>query len=285
LRSLVSSVSLCCFSAVSLCCFSAVNLCDYCLLSLQSIFAITAFTVFFQLLVSLIFFLLFFLLLPSNCCSHGSVSLSSSCCSYSLSSCQLLTVLRMLYAIRSSSCRRFHLLFVPPSVNPFGSINPSVVSTSDHSDHSISIACCNPSSVGVSVVSKASSLSLEFIHCLNCWISAITAVGLWLLLCLLFNHCRRVFAITALLLLLGSCFTGLCDHGLCLLPSVPSSRPLSSSVGAFLKALFRCFYFMRSHCFSSHWGRPGSCSQTNCRLQTVAIEKFRSVESVLAFTN
>jgi hypothetical protein len=176
LRSLVSSVSLCCFSAVSLCCFSAVNLCDYCLLSLQSIFAITAFTVFFQLLVSLIFFLLFFLLLPSNCCSHGSVSLSSSCCSYSLSSCQLLTVLRMLYAIRSSSCRRFHLLFVPPSVNPFGSINPSVVSTSDHSDHSISIACCNPSSVGVSVVSKASSLSLEFIHCLNCWISAITAV-------------------------------------------------------------------------------------------------------------
>jgi hypothetical protein len=31
---------------------------------------------------------------------------------------------------------------------------------------------------GVSVVSKASSLSLEFIHCLNCWISAITAVGL-----------------------------------------------------------------------------------------------------------
>jgi hypothetical protein len=30
----------------------------------------------------------------------------------------------------------------------------------------------------VSVVSKASSLSPEFIHCLNCWISAITAVGL-----------------------------------------------------------------------------------------------------------
>jgi hypothetical protein len=46
----------------------------------------------------------------------------------------------------------------------------------NHSDHSVSIDCCNPSSVGVSVVSKASSLSLEFIHCLNCWISAITAV-------------------------------------------------------------------------------------------------------------
>jgi hypothetical protein len=71
-----------CFS----CCFSAVNLCDYCLLSFSLIFAITAFTVCFQLLS--LFNLLAVLLVAAVDLlqSRLSLALFFPCCSYSLSS-------------------------------------------------------------------------------------------------------------------------------------------------------------------------------------------------------
>jgi hypothetical protein len=224
---------LCCFSLLFLCCqslrlllaFISVDLCDHCfhcLLSIAGLFNLLLAVLLVaavkllqsRLCLSLSFLLLLFTVVVSiTHCSQDAI-------------CHSKLFMPSLPSVVCSSLSR---------VNPFGLINPSVVSTSDHSDHFISIACCNPSSVGVSVVSKASSLSLEFIH--------------WCLLLDLCDHCRRVFAITALL---QSSFNG-------------SSR-LRVSVVVVTVSFDSLVFFFRS------------CSHTACckQLQQRCDRKFRS---------